>query len=145
VKRWIPAVALLVAGMGIGSCMAQNSTKAPPPIVKTKYVDRPVEKKVTVTKVLIPDSCAEALDLAVQIKTDASQLVGVATTAQDILIAGHVALTSKDGKGMNTQRDKLYALESRNNDASQDIELKTVPALDEALRKCKATKAYKEK
>lgn len=144
-KRWIAAVALLVAGTGIGSCMSQDSTKTPPPIVKTKYVDRPVDRKVTVTKISIPASCTEALRLATEIKKDATKLVGVATTAQDILLAGHVALTSKNGTELNKQRDKLYALESRNNDASQDIELKTAPALDEALLKCKATKAYKEK
>lgn len=142
----MPALACLIFGAGVGACQAQDSTRREDTvIVKTKYVDRPVDRKVTVIKVSIPSSCAEALNQAGQIKADALVLVGVSTIAQDILSDGHEALTNNDGTEVNNQRDKLYKLRGRSDGASQDISLITIPKLDDALRECKATKAYKEK
>lgn len=143
-KRWVTSLMLLGTGCGIGSCMAQGPPPEDPrPIIKTKYVDRPVEKRVTVKEYKIPGDCGDALDWAVKLKSEAGELVGVTTTAQDILADGHEALTMSDGSRVNEQRDKLYKLEVKTNAVNQDISLETVPKLDRALRLCKATNAYK--
>ncbi|MFD8340599.1 hypothetical protein ACFV42_49695, partial [Streptomyces solisilvae] len=105
-KRWIAALALLGVGCGIGSCVAQDQPAQDPPIIKTKYVDRPVEKKVTVKAYSVPSSCLDALVKAERLNKDMDKMIGVASTAGDILTAGHEAITMHNGTEINTQRDK---------------------------------------
>lgn len=140
------ATIVFVLGAGVGSCVASTS---PPPedevTIKTKYVDRPVEKTVIVNQVGIPRECSEALDLAGRVKVDATALVGGNTKVLDMLADGHQALTVGDGTEVNNQRDKLYKLEVSLNATSQDLTLIHIPKLDTALSACEATKAYKEK
>lgn len=140
----IPVVFLI--GVGAGACASTDPPKDDDTIiVKTKYVDREVEKRVTVETVSIPVDCVKALSLVEKVKGDATKLVGANTKTIDILAAGHQALTESDGTEVNNQRDKLYKLEVSTNAASQDLALIHIPKLDKALAACKATEAYKEK